>query len=182
MKTLEGRVALVTGASRGLGKSIALQLAEDGATLVLVGRDEAKLAESARAVTQQGGNARAFETDVTQDAQIELLKQRVESSLGRVDILVNNAGIMLRKSITDCTPAEWRNVIDTNLTSAFLMCRAFVPLMTGRAYGRIINVTSTLSHVALPGRAAYAASKSGLLGSLERLRWSSLLRELLWWA
>jgi NAD(P)-dependent dehydrogenase (short-subunit alcohol dehydrogenase family) len=81
-----------------------------------------------------------------------------------VDILINSAGIILRKALLDCTLEEWRSVIDTNLTSAFLMCHSFVPLMRGRGYGRIINVTSTLSHVSLPGRTAYSASKAGLLG------------------
>jgi NAD(P)-dependent dehydrogenase (short-subunit alcohol dehydrogenase family) len=81
-----------------------------------------------------------------------------------VDILVNNAGINLRKPLVDFTLDEWRAVIDTNLTSVFLMCRSFIPMMRGRGYGRIINLTSTMSHVSLPGRGAYSASKAGLLG------------------
>ena len=81
-----------------------------------------------------------------------------------MDILVNNAGINVRKPLVDFTLDEWRKVVDTNLTSAFLMCRSFVPIMRGRGYGRIINIASTMSHVSLPGRAAYSASKAGLLG------------------
>src|SRR5689334_16637402 len=164
MKTLNDRVALITGASRGLGKAIALELARDGAQVALVGRNEAKLAEAAEEAAQFGGKAHVFVTDVTQEAEIHKLKQRVESQFGRLDILINNAGIILRKALLDCTVNEWRSLIDTNLTSAFLMCHSFVALMRGRGYGRIINITSTLSHVSLPGRTAYSASKAGLLG------------------
>jgi NAD(P)-dependent dehydrogenase (short-subunit alcohol dehydrogenase family) len=103
-------------------------------------------------------------TDVTQERQVHGLKQRVQSKFDHVDILVNNAGVMLRKPLVDCTLEEWRRIIDVNLMSVFLMCHAFVPLMRGRGYGRVINIASTLAHVALPGRTAYAASKAGLLG------------------
>jgi NAD(P)-dependent dehydrogenase (short-subunit alcohol dehydrogenase family) len=161
MNTLQGRVALVTGASRGLGRAIALELGREGATLALIGRDEAKLKDTAM---QVGDGAHTFLVDVTQKSQVDALLQQIQSRFGRVDILINNAGIMLRKPLVDCTLEEWQQVIDTNLTSAFLMCHAFVPLMRGRAYGRIINITSTLSHVSLPGRTAYSASKAGLLG------------------
>jgi NAD(P)-dependent dehydrogenase (short-subunit alcohol dehydrogenase family) len=161
---LQGRVALITGASRGLGKAIALELARDGARLALIGRDEEKLRGTASEAAQLGAEAQVLVADVAQQLQVQSLKQQIESSWGRVDILVNNAGVMLRKPLVDCTLSEWRNVIDTNLVSVFLMCQAFVPLMRGRGYGRVINITSTLSHVALPGRTAYAASKAGLLG------------------
>src|SRR5215471_8055888 len=161
MKSLQGRVAIVTGASRGLGKAIALEIAQGGATLALIGRDELKLKETA---TETAGEAHIFLVDVTQEAHVQSLKDQVQSQFGRVDILINNAGVMLRKPLVDCTLEEWRTVIDSNLTSAFLMCRAFVPLMRGPGYGRIINIASTMSHVALPGRTAYAASKSGILG------------------
>jgi len=164
MNDLKDRVALITGASRGLGKAIALELARAGATLALIGRDEAKLESTAAEARQCDAAARVFVTDVAQEAQVRELKQRIQELFGRVDILINNAGIMLRKPLVDCTLDEWRNVIDTNLTAAFLICNAFVPLMRRRMYGRIINITSTLSHVALPGRSAYAASKAGLLG------------------
>jgi len=164
MKNLNGRVALITGAGGGLGKAIALELARDGARVALIGRNEERLAEAAEEAAQLGCEAHVFVTDVTQESQIHLLRQRVESEFSRVDILINNAGIMLRKALLDYTLEEWRSLIDTNLTSAFLMCHSFVPLMRGRGYGRIINITSTLSHVSLPGRTAYSASKAGLLG------------------
>src|SRR5262249_2463383 len=91
------------------------------------------------------------------------------SRFGHVDILINNAGVNVRKAVTEITPSEWRNVIDTNLTAPFLMCRSFVPMMRGRGYGRIINLTSTLRHVAMPGRTAYSANKDGLLGMTRAL-------------
>jgi NAD(P)-dependent dehydrogenase (short-subunit alcohol dehydrogenase family) len=161
MKTLHDRVALITGASRGLGKAIALELAREGATLLLIGRDEAKLQETA---AQSQVEAHTFAVDITQEPQVIALKEIIQSKFGHLDILINNAGVMLRKALVEMTVGEWRNVIDSNLTSAFLMCRAFVPLMVGRGYGRIINIASTMSHVALPGRTAYCASKAGLLG------------------
>jgi NAD(P)-dependent dehydrogenase (short-subunit alcohol dehydrogenase family) len=164
MNELQGRVAIVTGASRGLGKAIALELAREGAILALVGRDEAALSEVAGEALRLTAEAHVFVTDVTQEAQIDSLKECIHAQFGHVDILINNAGIMLRKQLMDCTLDEWRSLIDTNLTSAFLMCQSFVPLMRGRGYGRIINITSTLSHVSLPGRTAYSASKAGLLG------------------
>ena len=164
MKTLQHRIALVTGASRGLGKAIALELGSEGVTLALIGRDEAKLKETALEAEQLGTAAHIFAVDVTQEPQVQALAQQIESRFGRVDILVNNAGINVRKPLVDFTLDEWRKVVDTNLTSAFLMCRSFVPIMRGRGYGRIINIASTMSHVSLPGRAAYSASKAGLLG------------------
>src|SRR5437899_1022192 len=164
MKTLQHRIALVTGDSRRLGKAIALELGSEGVTLALIGRDEAKLKETAQEAERLGTAAHVFAVDVTQEPQVQALAQQIESRFGRVDILVNNAGINVRKPLDDFTLDEWRNLIDTNLTSAFLMCRSFVPIMRGRGYGRIINIASTMSHVSLPGRAAYSASKAGLLG------------------
>jgi NAD(P)-dependent dehydrogenase (short-subunit alcohol dehydrogenase family) len=164
MKTLEGRVALITGASRGLGKAIALELGAAGAALALIGRDEEKLRETVSDAATFDAAAHVFVTDVSQEEQVSLLEQQIRSQFGRLDILVNNAGIMLRKPLVECALEEWRKVTDTNLVSVFLMCRAFVPLMRESRYGRIINIASTLSHVALPGRTAYAASKAGLLG------------------
>src|SRR5215831_6264603 len=112
MKSLQGRVAIITGASRGLGKAIALELAQGGATLALIGRDEPKLKETA---AEAGGEAHVFIVDLTQEAQVLSLKDQVQSRFGRVDILINNAGVMLRKPLVDCTLEEWRTVIDSNL-------------------------------------------------------------------
>ncbi len=103
--------------------------------------------------------------DVTDEAQVERVRDAVAAELGSsLHILVNNAGINLRKPITDFTLAEWNSVLNTNLTSVFLLCRAFVPMMKGVGCGRIINMTSMMSHISLPGRTAYSASKTALLG------------------
>jgi NAD(P)-dependent dehydrogenase (short-subunit alcohol dehydrogenase family) len=164
MKTLEGKTALITGASKGLGKAMALALGQAGARLVLASRNLQQLKETATAVRDLGGEAAVFQTDVTEEVQVAKLAEEVARDCGRIQILINNAGVNLRKPVTEFTLAEWRQVTDTNLTSVFLMCRAFVPQMKGQGYGRILNLTSIMSHVALPGRTAYSASKAGLLG------------------
>ena len=163
-KKLSGKVAVITGASKGLGKAMALALGEAGAQLALVSRDLAQLQVVAAEVRVRGAVAEVFQGDVTDEDSVSAAAQAVTTRFGKVQILINNAGINIRKSVTDFTLAEWRRVLDTNLTGAFLMCRAFVPHMRGQGYGRILNLTSIMSHVALPGRSAYAASKTGLLG------------------
>jgi NAD(P)-dependent dehydrogenase (short-subunit alcohol dehydrogenase family) len=170
MKSLEGKVALVTGASRGLGKAVAISLARAGARLILASRDRPALEKTVEAIKSEGGGqAMLFQTDVTEETQIEELAKAVSRDFGRIQILVNNAGMNIRKPATEFTLREWRQVLDTNLTSAFLMCRVFVPLMTGQGFGRILNLTSIMSHIALPGRTAYCASKAGLLGFTKAL-------------
>jgi NAD(P)-dependent dehydrogenase (short-subunit alcohol dehydrogenase family) len=161
---LQDKSALVTGASRGLGRSMAMALAAAGARVALVSRDRAKLDGVAGEIRAAGGEAHVFAADVSREDQVLGLEKEVAAAYGHVDILINNAGINIRKPITEFTLAEWSSVMDTNLTSAFLMCRAFVPHMRGRGYGRIINMSSTMGHVALPGRTAYASSKTALLG------------------
>jgi NAD(P)-dependent dehydrogenase (short-subunit alcohol dehydrogenase family) len=162
--TLNGRVALVTGASRGLGKAMALALGRAGARLALIGRDLEALGATASAARAEGAEAEVFAADVTDESRVAALGPEVRDKLGPVQILINNAGVNVRKAVTEFTLDEWRYVTDTNLTAAFLMCRTFVPHMQGTGYGRIINMTSIMSHISLPGRAAYSASKAGLLG------------------
>lgn len=164
MRILEGKVAVITGGSRGLGRAMALALAGAGAKLALVGRDEAALAESVKLVTDSGGEAHSFNADVTSEESVSSLAEAVIARFGKVQILVNNAGINIRKNLIEFTLDEWRRVMDANLTSVFLVSRAFVPHMTGQGYGRILNMTSIMSHVSLPGRAAYSSSKTALLG------------------
>ena len=147
-----------------MGRAMAVALAGAGAKLALVSRDVAQLEETAAAVREAGSEAQVFRTDVTDEAQVLKLERDVLARFGAVSILINNAGINVRKTVPEFTLDEWRSVIDTNLTSAFLLCRSFVPLMKGQGYGRIINMTSIMSHVSLPARAAYSASKAGLLG------------------
>jgi NAD(P)-dependent dehydrogenase (short-subunit alcohol dehydrogenase family) len=168
-ETLRGRVAVVTGASRGLGKAIAQALGLAGASLALVSRDAAALTVAADQVRGSGAAVETFRADVADEQQVRRVEKEVLSRLGRVDILVNNAGTNLRKPMEEFSLQEWNNVLATNLTSVFLMCRSFVPQMRGRGYGRIINMASTMSHVSIPGRSAYSASKAGLLGFTKAL-------------
>jgi len=163
-KKLTGKVAVITGASKGLGRAMALALGGAGALLALVSRDRQQLKATAEAAHALGAEAKIFQTDVTKEEEVRRLEKEVIDGFGHVQILINNAGINIRKPVIDFTLAEWRAVLDTNLTGAFLACRSFVPHMKGQGYGRILNLTSIMSHVALPGRSAYAASKSGLLG------------------
>jgi NAD(P)-dependent dehydrogenase (short-subunit alcohol dehydrogenase family) len=161
---LDGKVAVITGASKGLGKAIALSLGAAGAGIALVSRDAEQLSEVKQEVESLGGHALVFQADVSDEEQIRKLEHDVMAAFKSVHILVNNAGINLRKHLVEFTLDEWRRVIDTNLTSVFLVCRSFVPHMKGRSYGRVINMASTMSRVSLPGRSAYSASKAALLG------------------
>jgi NAD(P)-dependent dehydrogenase (short-subunit alcohol dehydrogenase family) len=156
---LAGKTALITGASKGLGKAMALAFADAGARLALVSRDAKLLAEVQAACRARGAEAEVYQVDVTSEAQVEQLKQAV---------LVNNAGINIRKPVTDFTLAEWHQVMDTNLTSVFLLCRAFVPhLETG--CGRIINLASMMAHISIAHRVPYSASKAGIMGLTKSL-------------
>ena len=161
---LDGKVAVITGASKGLGRAMALALGAAGASIALVARDVGQLSEVKQEVESLGGDALVFQADVSDEEQIRKLEYDVTTAFKSVHILVNNAGINLRKQLVEFTLDEWRRVIDTNLTSVFLVCRSFVPHMKGRAYGRVINMASTMSRVSLPGRSAYSASKAALLG------------------
>ncbi len=163
-KKLSGKTAVVTGASRGLGRSMALALADAGAKVALVARDPAKLAEVAALITGAGGEAATFEADVTCESAVAKLSLDIVQRFGTVHILINNAGINIRGNLLDYKLDDWRKVIDTNLTAVFLMSRAMVPHMKAAGYGRVINMTSILSHVGLAGRTAYCSSKAGLLG------------------
>lgn len=166
---LSSRIALVTGASKGLGKSMALALSEAGATIALVSRNAEKLHHTRDEIQRSGGNAEVFIADVSSEEQVQRLESEVSTRIGKISILINNAGINIRKNLVDFSLTEWHSVMDTNLTSVFLMCRAFVPHMRGSGYGRILNMTSIMSHVSLPGRSAYSASKAALLGLIRAL-------------
>lgn len=164
MKKLAGRTAVVTGASKGLGKAIALALAAEGARLALVARDPVQLELVASEIWAAGGEAAVFPASVSNEEQVRGVERLVLERFGGVQILVNNAGINLRRPVEDFTLDEWRLVMDTNVTGAFLMCRSFVPALKGQGYGRILNLTSIMSHVSLPHRSAYSTSKTALLG------------------
>lgn len=168
MDMVEKRIAVVTGASRGLGKAIAMALARQGSPVALVSRNRSELESVAQEIAQGGGSAQVFPANVTSEADILRIESEISQTMGRVRILVNNAGIALRRNITDITLEEWQSVQNANLTSAFLMSKVFIPHMKageGRpAWGRIINIASVMAHVAIPQRSAYAATKSALLG------------------
>ncbi len=158
---LNGRVAVITGANRGLGRAMAKALAAAGAEVALVARDRQKLDEAAGEI---GAKAKPFVADVSDEQQVASLERAIAAQYGRVHILINNAGINIRKPLVEFSLEEWNRVVNTNLTSVFLMCRAFVPHIKGQGYGRIINIGSTMSWASIPGRSAYSATKSAILG------------------
>ena len=160
---LEGKTAVVTGASRGLGRAMALALGGAGARLALVGRDQDKLAETQDLAKRAKTESEIYICDVREEFQISKLEQDVKERFGNVHILINNAGTAVRKNLVDFSMEEWRQVIDTNLTGVFLASRAFVPHMQANKWGRVINITSIMARVGSAGRAAYCATKSGVL-------------------
>jgi NAD(P)-dependent dehydrogenase (short-subunit alcohol dehydrogenase family) len=162
--SLTGRTAVITGASRGLGEAMAKALAEAGASVALVARDVKRLEAVREAIAERGGTAETFVADVTREDQIAQLERAVGERFGAPQILINNAGMNIRKSLVDFSLDEFRTVLDTSLIATFLMCRAFVPGMKGSGYGRILNMTSIMSHVSLPARTAYCSAKAALLG------------------
>lgn len=161
---LTGRTAVITGGSRGLGEAMAMALAESGAAVALVARDAARLEQVRQAIAAQGRTAAAFVADVTREEDVARATQAIVERFGHPQILINNAGTNIRKSLPDYSLDEFRSVLDSSLISTFLMCRALVPGMKGSGYGRILNLTSIMSHVSLPGRTAYSSAKAALLG------------------
>jgi NAD(P)-dependent dehydrogenase (short-subunit alcohol dehydrogenase family) len=161
---LSGRTAVITGGSRGLGEAMAKALSEAGASVALIARDVKRLEQVRDAVTERGGTAEIFVADVTQENEVASMAEAVRQRFGHPQILINNAGTNVRKNLVDFTLEEFRSVLDSSLISTFLMCRAFVPGMKGSGYGRILNMTSIMSHVSLPARTAYSSAKAALLG------------------
>ena len=162
---LAGQVAVITGAGRGIGAAIALELSRLGAIGVLCGRARAALESSAQAIAHAGGTADPVPCDVTSLESVEAAARHVESSFGRVDILVNNAGIGgFGGPLHQLAPDSWEQILNTNLRGVFYTTRAFAPLMIRARSGHIINISSLAGKNALPNGAAYAASKWGLNG------------------
>jgi NAD(P)-dependent dehydrogenase (short-subunit alcohol dehydrogenase family) len=161
---LKGRVAIISGASRGLGEAMAKALAGAGARIALVARDRERLQTVRANIAASRGEAEVFVADVTREDEVAQLAEDVKVRFGSPQILINNAGINLRKNLVDFTLEEFRSVIDGSLISTFLMCRAFLPGMKGTGYGRILNMTSIMSHISLAGRTAYSSAKAALLG------------------
>ncbi len=160
---LDGRGAIVTGASRGLGRAMALALAEAGADLGLLGRSKDDLEETAAGVLALGRRALVLAADVTRPAEVEGAVGRVLDALGRLDVLVNNSGVAIVKPLVETPPEEWRAVLETNLTGTFNCCRAVGPAMIARKAGKVINLASVLGAHGLPGYTAYSASKGGII-------------------
>jgi 3-oxoacyl-[acyl-carrier protein] reductase len=166
---LKGRVAIITGAGRGIGRATALSLAQAGADLVLAARTVAELEEVASTARALGRRALAVPTDVRDEAQVEALVHQAMAQLGRVDILVNNAGATGRRQVAELGTEEWARVLDTNTTGTFLVSRAVVPLMRERRWGRIVNVVSGNGRQGQANAAAYSASKFAVMGFSQSL-------------
>jgi 3-oxoacyl-[acyl-carrier protein] reductase len=161
---LAGRVALVTGASRGIGRAIARALAGQGAAVYLGARDESRLAEAVKEITAAGGKASALALDVSDRASVQAAVDAIVEAQGRLDLLVNNAGVTRDNLLLRMKPEEWDVVLATNLTGAFYCTRAALRPMLKQRYGRIVNITSVVGLTGNAGQANYAASKAGLIG------------------
>ena len=160
---LQGRTALITGGSRGIGKGIALKFAQQGARILLVGRKLSGLEPAAEEIRAQGGQAACFQADVSQAGQVEKLAQAVLEQEGRVDILVNNAGIIKEMPFLEMPIETFDEIMTTNMRSVMLVTRAFLPGMLERKAGSIINIGSGAALRGLPGSAAYSASKAAVV-------------------
>lgn len=158
---LTGKVALITGASQGIGRACALKLAGCGATLALVARNQKKLEEVAQEI---GPHAHVFAADMADESQIKSAFKSVISSLGKIDILVNNAGITRDQLLLRMKREDWDAVLSTNLTSAYLCTQQAIGSMLKQRWGRIINITSVFGQMGQAGQANYASSKAGLIG------------------
>jgi 2-deoxy-D-gluconate 3-dehydrogenase len=163
MFDLTGKIALVTGGNGGIGLGMARGLASAGARVLIVGRNAEKSAAALRALRDAGAQADAIAADVTDEAAVQRLFDEVAARHGRLDILVNNAGSTVRKAPQQLSLDEWRQVMDVNLTSAFLCCRAAHPLMQRAGAGKIVNIGSMLSIFGAPYASVYGASKGGIV-------------------
>jgi NAD(P)-dependent dehydrogenase (short-subunit alcohol dehydrogenase family) len=166
---LTGKAAVIVGGSGGLGEAMAHTLSGAGAKIALVGRNQAKLDRVAGDLRKAGGTAETFTADMTSESDVRRMAAAVNAKFKDPQILINSAGINIRKSVTDFTLDEFRQVTDSSLVTTFLACNAFVPGMKGSGYGRIINLSSMMAHVSLPNRTAYSSGKAGLLGFTKSL-------------
>ena len=161
---LEGKVALVTGASQGIGRGCALALARVGASVAVAARTQSKLDELVAEITSAGGKGAAFVMDVAEEDQVKASIKAVLAAFGKIDILVNNAGITRDQLIMRMKRVDWDLVLNTNLTSAYLCIQNVIPPMLKQRSGRIINITSIFGEMGQAGQANYSASKAGLIG------------------
>jgi 3-oxoacyl-[acyl-carrier protein] reductase len=161
---LEGRVAVVTGGAKGIGRAVTRRLASEGARVVVSGREAGALEEACAEVRAQGGEALAVVADVSQAADADALCERTLAAFGKADILVNNAGVTRDGLLLRMSEEDWDRVLDTNLKGSFLCIRAFARAMVRQRWGRVVNVSSVIGLTGNAGQANYAASKAGLLG------------------
>ena len=167
---LNGRVAIVTGAGRGIGRAIAQRFSQEGAAVVLAARTTAQIREAAREIESSGGYAVAIRCDVSRERQVERLAARVVQRFGRIDILVNNAGINLPPiDLTETDPKDWRHIIDVNLNGAFFCTRAVLPHMKERGSGVVLTISSVGGRRGAAGRGPYRASKAALINLTETI-------------
>ena len=162
--SLAGHVALVTGASQGIGRACALKLASAGAAVAAAARNQEKLNELVNEITAAGGKAAAFPLDVGDEEQIKSTTKAVIAQFGKIDILVNNAGITRDQLVMRMKRTDWDAVLQTNLTSAYLCIQQVIGSMLKQRWGRIINIASVFGQMGQAGQANYAASKAGLIG------------------
>ncbi len=162
--SLAGRVALVTGASQGIGRACALQLAKDGAAVALVARNQEKPEEAKQEIVAAGGQAAVFAADIADEEQVKGAFKAAIAQFGKLEILVNNAGVTKDQLVMRMKRSDWDTVINTNLTSAYLCIQQAISPMLKQRWGRIINITSVFGQTGQAGQANYAASKAGLIG------------------
>jgi 2-hydroxycyclohexanecarboxyl-CoA dehydrogenase len=160
---LENKVALITGASRGLGEALARRFAQEGASLCLAARDESRLERVAEEIKGLGGEALPVRCDVTRRNDVDALAETALARFGRIDILINNAGSLILKPFLDETDEEWQEMLDTNLTSARLVTRAVLPAMLEAGAGKVVFVSSNAAKKGFPNDAGYSVAKAGLM-------------------
>jgi len=173
---LSGKVAMVTGSTKGLGETVAMALAKAGADVAVCGRNQSDLERVSEAVKALGRNSAGFYLDVTSKAKVQDGVKEILNTFGRVDILVNNAGTNYRVSVLDYPEDQWDLIINTNLKGYYLVAQAVVPQMIERGYGKVINVSSILGQIALINQLAYASSKGGVnqMTRIMALEWAKM--------